>query len=108
MTIEEQYISNVEAILSHRYDNGGDLWTTLDKRLLKGAPFSTIESVFYLLELGMDPNEKMLKDAADLIFSTWEKMAVSRCIQREVFTRAKQPSQLATKRYYDILSNLEK
>ncbi|WP_206711585.1 hypothetical protein [Peribacillus faecalis] len=73
MTIEERFISDVEAILFHRYDNGGDLWATPDKRLLKGAPFSTIESVFYLLELGMDPNEKILLDAADLIFSTWQE-----------------------------------
>ena len=73
MTIDERYVSDVEAILSHRYDNGGDLWATPDKRLMKGSPFSTLESVFYLLELGMDPNEKILKDAADLIFSTWQK-----------------------------------
>lgn len=35
MAIEEQYASDVEAILSHRHDNGADLWTTPDKRLIK-------------------------------------------------------------------------
>lgn len=50
MAVEKQYLSDVEAILSHRYDNGGDLWATPDKRLLKGAPFSTLESVLFLLE----------------------------------------------------------
>jgi hypothetical protein len=73
VAVEKQYLSDVEVILSHRYDNGGDLWTTTDKRLLKGAPFSTLESVLLLLELGMDPGEPILKEAADLIFSTWQK-----------------------------------
>ena len=73
MAVEKQYLSDVEAILSHRHDNGADLWATADKRLLKGSPFSTFDSVLYLLELGMSPDEPVLKDAADLIFSTWQK-----------------------------------
>lgn len=72
MSIEKQYLSDVEAILSHRHDNGADLWATPDKRLLKGSPFSTFDSVLYLLELGMSADEPILKDAADLIFSTWQ------------------------------------
>ena len=73
MTVEERYSTDAEAILSHRHDNGADLWTTPDKRLIKGAPFSTIESVMYLLELGMEPEEPILKAAADLIFETWRE-----------------------------------
>lgn len=73
MAVEKQYLSDVEAILSHRHDNGDDLWTTPDKRLLKGAPFSTLESVLHLLELGMEPTEPLLKAAAELIFSTWQE-----------------------------------
>lgn len=73
MVIDEKYASDVEAILSHRHDNGADLWTTPDKRLMKGAPFSTFESVIYLLELGMDPTEPIMKAAADLIFETWKE-----------------------------------
>jgi len=73
MSLEKQYTSDVELILSHRYDNGADLWTTPDKRLIKGAPFSTLESVMYLLELGMEPTEPILKDAAELIFSSWQE-----------------------------------
>lgn len=73
MAVEKQYASDVEAILSHRYDNGSDLWTTPDKRLLKGAPFSTLESVLFLLELGMEPTEPLLKEAAELFFSTWQE-----------------------------------
>jgi hypothetical protein len=73
MAIEKQYESDVEVILSHRHDNGADLWTTPDKRLLKGAPFSTLESVMYLLELGVDPRDFVMIDAAELIFSTWQE-----------------------------------
>lgn len=39
MAVEKAYRTDAEAILSHRWDNGGDLWATPDKRLLKGAPF---------------------------------------------------------------------
>lgn len=71
--VEKQYESDIEEILSHRLDNGADLWTTPDKRLIKGAPFSTLESIMYLLELGMDPTEPILKEAAELVFSTWQE-----------------------------------
>jgi len=73
MAVDNQYISDVEAILSHRYDNGADLWTTPDKRLLKGAPFSALESALFLLELGMEPTEPVLQGIADLFFSVWQK-----------------------------------
>lgn len=73
MALEKQYALDVETILSHRHDNGADLWTTPDNRLIKGAPFSTLESVMYLLELGMDPIEPLLKETAALIFSTWQE-----------------------------------
>lgn len=73
MAIEKQYTSDVEAIMCHRQDNGADLWTTPDRRLMKGAPFTTLESAMYLLELGMDPAEPILKETAELIFSTWQE-----------------------------------
>lgn len=73
MAVERRYASDVEAILSHRYDNGSDLWTTPDKRLLKGAPFSTLESVLFLLEMGVEPTESLLTEAAELVFSTWQE-----------------------------------
>lgn len=73
MAVEEQYLSDAGAILSHRYDNGAGFWTTSDKRLIKGAPFSTLECVLFLLELGMEPTEPLLQDAAELIFGTWRE-----------------------------------
>ena len=73
MAVEAQYASDVETILSHRHDNGADLWTTPDRRLIKGAPFSMLESVLYLLELGMAPTDPLLQEAAGLIFAAWQK-----------------------------------
>lgn len=64
--------SDIEAILSHRKDQGWDLWTTPDHRLIKGSPFSTLECVMYLLELGMPSDEPILKEAAELIFQSWQ------------------------------------
>lgn len=71
MVVGSQYTSDVEAILSHRYDNESDLWATPDKRLQKGAPFSTLESVLLLLELGVDRTDPVLQEAAELLFSAW-------------------------------------
>ena len=73
MAIAKQYQSDVDAILAKRYDNGADDWTTPDKRLNKGCPFSTLESTLLLLELGMEPSEPLLKDIAGLIFSAWRE-----------------------------------
>lgn len=73
MAIDKRYSSDVEAILSHRYDNGADYWTTPDKRLIKGSPFSTLDCVQYLLELGMEPSEHLLKECTDLIFTAWKE-----------------------------------
>ena len=41
---------DIQAILDRRYDQGWDYWTTEDRRLGKGAPFSCLESAEYLLE----------------------------------------------------------
>ncbi|SNS72217.1 hypothetical protein SAMN05446037_101875 [Anaerovirgula multivorans] len=73
MAMDKQYLSDFEAILSHRYDNGADYWTTPDKRLIKGSPFSTLDCLLYLLELRIEPTESLLKKCADLIFSAWKE-----------------------------------
>lgn len=73
MKVQVDVSSDIEKILSHRYDLGADYWTTPDIRLLKGSPYSTLESVSYLLELGMDPQDPLLQDVAALIFGTWQE-----------------------------------
>ncbi len=61
MSIESKYISDMETILSHRYDNGADYWTTADHKLLKGAPYTTLESILYLLELGIPTDDEVMR-----------------------------------------------
>lgn len=73
MATGQQYQADIDAILARRRDQGADLWTTPDRRLIKGSPFSTFGSALLLLELGMAPDEPVLKEAAELIFSAWRE-----------------------------------
>ena len=73
MSVEQKYISDVETILSHRHDNGADYWTTNDYKLLKGAPYTTLECILYLLELGVPSDDEVMKNVAALIFSNWKE-----------------------------------
>lgn len=71
--MEKPVQSDIEAILSYRDALGGDNWTTPDRRLGKGAPFSALECPLYLLELGVAPDDPLLRELAELIFSTWQE-----------------------------------
>ena len=73
MTVASKYQTDVDTILSHRYDGGADYWTTPDKRLLKGSPFSACNSALLLLELGMEPSEPILKEVSELFFGVWKE-----------------------------------
>lgn len=73
MKNKNPYVSDVETILSHRYDNGADYWTTSDHKLLKGAPYTTLESALYLLELGVPSDDEVMRNVAELIFSNWKE-----------------------------------
>lgn len=72
MPADNRYAADIEAILSHRHDQGGDLWTTPDRRLVKGSPFSALECALYLLELGVPASEPVLCDVVELIFAGWQ------------------------------------
>lgn len=73
MATAQKYQADIDAILAKRYDNGADHWTTSDKRLAKGSPFSALDSALLLLELGMKSSAPLLKELADLIFSAWQE-----------------------------------
>ncbi|MCL2373094.1 MAG: prenyltransferase [Defluviitaleaceae bacterium] len=63
--------NDINLILSHRHSQGADYWTTPDKRLVKGSPFSAVDSALMLLELGMPPSHPVLQAVAELLFSVW-------------------------------------
>lgn len=71
METKERYAADVTVILDRQGDNGGALWATADRRLLKGAPFSTLECVDYLLELGLSSADPPLPAAAQLVLGAW-------------------------------------
>jgi hypothetical protein len=73
MQIAEQHQTDIKAILAKRYDNGGDYWTTPDKRLNKGSPFNTLNCAYMLQDLGMAPSEPVLRETGELILSTWRE-----------------------------------
>lgn len=71
MAVLPRYQVDVDAILARRHDNGADHWTTPDGRLAKGSPFTTLDCVVMLRELGMDPAEPVLRETADLVLGAW-------------------------------------
>jgi len=71
MPINKKHQNDIDIILSHKHNLGADYWTTPDKRLGKGSPFSTIDSTLMLLELGMDASDPILEGVAALFFSVW-------------------------------------
>lgn len=73
MPVLPQDQADIDFILAKRHDLGADLWTTPDKRLIKGTPFSTLDCALLLLELGVAPTEPVLRDVADLIWSVWRE-----------------------------------
>lgn len=73
MVVPKQYLSDVEAILTKRHDNGGDLWATADGRLGVGSPFSTLNCALMLSDLGMEPSSPVLKKIGALIMDSWRE-----------------------------------
>lgn len=72
ITLKKQYKSDIKAIIAKRYGNGADLWTTPDKRIAKGSPFSTLGSALMLAELGLTATP-IMKDTAKLLLSSWRE-----------------------------------
>ena len=63
--------ADVAAILARRHDNGADFWTTPDRRLGKGGPFSTLGALRLLAELGVEPTDPVVAGAVELVWEAW-------------------------------------
>jgi hypothetical protein len=63
--------ADIEEVLKRRYDNGGDYWATADGRLAVGSPFSTLDSLQILHELGLEHNHEAMHGALNLLFQSW-------------------------------------
>lgn len=73
MAADLTYQADIDAILARRHDQGADYWTTPDRRLIKGGPYSASHVALLLLELGMDPSEPVLAEVAGLFFDAWRE-----------------------------------
>ncbi len=72
MSVLKQYRTDVRAIFARRHDNGGDYWKRPDGGVYYGSPFSTIESVIMLCDLGVDSNP-ILRKASEQILGCWRE-----------------------------------
>lgn len=71
MAVSPQHQRDVDAILARRHDNGADFWATPDGRLAKGSPFTTLDCLRLLHELGVPPDDPVLVGATDLVWRAW-------------------------------------
>ena len=60
--------SDIALILSHALDQGAEFWSTPDRNLAKGGPFSTLEAAYLLAELGLDLSHPALEGASSLLW----------------------------------------
>jgi hypothetical protein len=64
-------VSDIDAILAKRHDNGADYWATPDGRLIKGSPFTTLDCAYMLADLGLDRSDLVMQETIGLIFRSW-------------------------------------
>ena len=60
---------DVEAVLSHRRDNGADFWASPDGKVYVGNPFSTIGALLLLHELGVGPDHEAVEGAVERVLA---------------------------------------
>jgi len=111
----DSYRSDIEAIISKRHDQGADLWATPDKRIYKGAPFSTLESLLMLTELEPVPTPIMQEGAAFILSLLQSKTIDGKIVVEHpnnklanfYFCKKGVPSEWATHRYQEIWRNIQ-
>jgi hypothetical protein len=71
MAVAKAYQQDVEAILAKQHDQGGHFWATADGRWGKGSPFSTLDCVLMLTDVGVTRTHPAMKGAAKELFRGW-------------------------------------
>ena len=69
--MNKRHISDINAIVARRHDNGGDYWATADDRQGVGEPFSTLTSLLVLHELGVSRAHEAVQGAIRMILHAW-------------------------------------
>ena len=65
--VSKKYAADLDQVLATRHDNGADYWATPDGRIGVGGPFSTLESLLILSELGVPKSHEAVKGAGKLV-----------------------------------------
>lgn len=65
--VSRRYMSDVEAVLARRHDNGADFWASADGRLAVGDPFSTLTSLLVLHELKVPRTHEAVRGGLRLV-----------------------------------------
>ncbi len=73
-----EYEADVRAIWARRKDNGGEYWASADGRVGVGSPFSTVQCVVMLMDLGVQRDDPMILNSSGLILNCWRKDGVFR------------------------------
>lgn len=63
--------NDLETVLAHRHDSGGDFWASADGKLGVGGPFSTLESLVILHELRAAAEHEAVAGALALVLDAW-------------------------------------
>lgn len=61
--------NDVDVVLSHRHDSGGDFWASSDGKVYVGNPFSTVGSLLLLHEMGVPPGHEAVEGAVALVLA---------------------------------------
>jgi len=69
-SLKSKYQNDIEAVLAMRHANGGDYWASADGRLAVGSPFSTLDSLQILHELGLGRDHEAVAGALDLLIGS--------------------------------------
>lgn len=62
-------LADVETVLAHRHDNGGDFWAGTDGRIYVGNPYSTISALGMLYELGVGGKHEAVAGGLDRLLA---------------------------------------
>jgi hypothetical protein len=62
-----EHQADIDAVLAMRHSNGGDYWASEDGRLAVGSPFSSLESLQILYELGLEADHGAVAGALELL-----------------------------------------
>jgi hypothetical protein len=71
--VSRAHLPDVEVVLAHRHDQGADFWASADGRLGVGGPFSTVESLLILHELGLSRTHEAVRGAVGLLLDAWRE-----------------------------------